>query len=255
MSTYDIPPDGITNVDEWLRTRLGRCTASRVADAVRKTKTGWSKLRENYKMELIAERLSGQAKYRFISESMIHGQQVERDALMAYQSRANCMVNTDTWFIPHPTIEWAGCSPDGLVDSEGLVQIKCPDTSTFVEALVKKEVDPDYYAQVQWELACSGRKWGDLVFFDPRITDPKLRMMRWHIERDDAWIATTEGMVRVFLQEVADAIEALGVEVSALKIEPPKEPEPVTGWSDNLPAEDFSSIKSLMAAGLIRKGV
>lgn len=256
MPTFDIPPDSITNVEEWLRVRLGKCTASRIADATRQLKKGgWGQDRENYKMELIAERLTGQAKQRFISESMIWGQQVERDAMMAYQSRTDCQVNTDTWFIAHPTIEWSGCSPDALVDGDGLLQIKCPETSTFVKALIKKEVEPDYYAQVQWELACSGRKWGDLVLFDPRITDPKLRMLRWHIERDDAWIGTTEAMVRVFLKEIADAIEQLGAEVSAPKIEAPKEPEPVMGWSDNLPAEDFSSIESLMAKGLIRKGV
>lgn len=137
MSTFDVPPSNITNVDEWLAARLGQCTASRIGDATRRLqKGGWGKDRENYKMELIAERLSGQSKQRYISEAMIFGQQVEADALLAYAARAKAEVDTSVWFVPHPTIEWSGCSPDALVGDEGMAQIKCPETSTFVKALV-----------------------------------------------------------------------------------------------------------------------
>ena len=255
MSEHDIPPDGITDVESWLKARLGRCTASRIGDATRQLKKGgWGADRENYKMELIAERLTGQSKQRYISEAMVWGQQVERDALLAYQARTGNVVDTSMWFAPHPTIEWSGASPDALVGTDGMVQIKAPETSTFVKALLTKAIDPDHHAQVQWEMACTGRKWSDLILFDPRINDPRYRMIRWRIERDDLWIANAEEMVRAFLKEIEDALATVNAEV-ALEPLPVIEPEAVTGWSDNVPQEQFSSIESLIAAGLVKKGM
>lgn len=217
MSTFDIPPSEIKDVDEWLQARVGRVTASRIGDATRRLKKGgWAQDRENYKAELIAERLTGQARQRYVSEAMLWGQTTERDAILAYQARAKCEVDTSSWFVPHPAIGWAGCSPDGLCGADGMVQIKCPETSTYVKALVNKEIDEDYFAQCQWEMACTGRKWSDLILYDPRIRDPKLRMLRWRIERDDLWISTTEGMVCAFLKEIDDTLEALGFELSVL---------------------------------------
>lgn len=210
MSTFDsIPPEGITNVDEWLACRLGKVTASRVWQVVKRTKTGWSAYRENYKMELIADRLTGMVRDTYKSEAMLWGQQTEPDAIARYNASAGVTVNTSTWFLPHPKLAWAGCSPDGLVGDDGMVQVKCPDSKTHVETLLGKEPDPDYVTQCQWELACSGRQWNDLLSYDPRVPSP-IRLYRFRVHRDDVLIAQLEEMVRVFLDEIAIAIASLG---------------------------------------------
>lgn len=256
MTTFDIPPQGIDNIEDWYRVRLGRVTASRIGDATRKlVRGGWAKDRENYKHELIAERLTGQARQRYISEAMVWGQQCEGDARLAYQKRMGYAVDNATWFVQHPIIRDAGCSPDGSIGSDGLAQFKCPETSTYVRILTTKEIDPDYIAQCQWEMACTGRKWNDLVFYDPRISDPKFRMFRTRVHRDNEWIAATEIMVMALLKEIEDAIASIGAMEAPHEIEKPQEPEPVTGWSDNLPADNFSGIDGLIKAGLIKKGM
>ncbi|MFS1808966.1 lambda exonuclease family protein, partial [Bacillus anthracis] len=119
----------IQGSDDWHALRLGKVTASRVSDVTAKVKTGVSASRANYMAQLIAERLTGSVEATFTNSSIQWGNEQEPEARLAYQFHANELVE-QVAFVAHPSIEMTGASPDGLVGTDGLVEIKCPNTST-----------------------------------------------------------------------------------------------------------------------------
>jgi putative phage-type endonuclease len=194
--------------DEWLRARLGKVTASRIADLMAKTKTGWSTSRKNYAAELVAERLTGTATAHFQSAAMINGTECEPEARAAYSFQMNVDVE-EVGFCPHPTINDAGASPDGLVGADGLVEIKCPNTATHIEQLLRPDFVPNQYLlQMQFQMACTGRQWCDFVSYDKRLPEA-MRLSIVRVARADKLIAEIEAAVRTFLAEVATTVDAL----------------------------------------------
>lgn len=192
---------------EWFAQRLGKVTASRVADIMAKTKTGVSASRGNYLAQLVAERLTGQATDTFKSGAMQHGTETEPMARMAYETETGQMV-TEVAMITHPTIEMAGASPDGLVGEDGLVEIKCPNTSTHIATLLADKVPSGYMAQMQWQMACTGRAWCDFVSFDPRMPED-MQLFIKRVPRDESLIAEYEEEVVKFLAEVQETVDKL----------------------------------------------
>lgn len=193
--------------DEWKALRLGKATASRIADAIAKTKTGWGANRANYCAELVAERLTGQPAARFVSAPMQWGTECEPQARSAYRFFTGQAIEPVP-FVDHPSIAMSGASPDGLVDADGLVEFKCPNTATHIATLLGAPIDSAYLIQMQWQMACTGRAWCDWVSFDPRMPeDMSLHIER--VERDDKRIGELEAMVREFLAEVEAKVAAL----------------------------------------------
>jgi putative phage-type endonuclease len=191
--------------DEWKQIRLGKVTASRIADATAKTKTGWGASRANYMAELLSERLTGTPREGFTNAAMQWGIDMEPQARRVYEFMEGADVH-EVGFAAHPTIEMSGASPDGLVGDLGLVEIKCPDTATHIETLLGSRIDGKYIKQMQWQMACTARSWCDFVSFDPRLPE----RMQIHVERvyaDSAFIAELERDIREFLSEL-DAKEA-----------------------------------------------
>ena len=160
----------IQGSDEWKQLRLGKVTASRVADVIVKTKSGYSASRANYMAQLIAERLTGVPAESYTNAAMQHGVETEPEARAAYEFYKGATVE-QVAFVPHPKIEQAGCSPDGLLGSDGLIEIKCPNTATHLETLLGKSVPGKYEAQIQFQLACTGRAYCDFVSYDPRMPE------------------------------------------------------------------------------------
>lgn len=192
---------------EWHSARLGRVTASRVADVMAKTKTGYSASRQNYLAELVAERLTGSAAERFVTQAMMHGIDTEAQARAMYSLEVGEPV-LETGFHPHPEITLSGASPDGLVGDTGLVEIKCPNTATHIATLTGSGIDRKYLLQMQWQMACTGREWCDFASFDPRLPmEMQLHVRR--VERDAELLAEIEGEVTKFLAEVAATVEQL----------------------------------------------
>lgn len=185
---------------EWYAARLGKVTASRVADIVAKTKTGYSTSRANYMAELICERLTGAQGDSYVSAAMQWGTDTEPMARAAYESHSGALV-IETGLVPHPAIPMAAASPDGLIDSDGLVEIKCPITATHIETLLGQSVPGRYVTQIQWQLACTGRKWCDFVSFDPRMPE-NMQLFVQRIARNDETIALLEREVMMFLGEL-----------------------------------------------------
>lgn len=193
--------------DEWHQQRLGKVTASRVADATAKIKTGWGAARGAYLIQLVVERLTGEPSPRFTSAAMEWGTEMEPLARDAYSLFKGYPVGT-AGFVDHPAILMAGASPDGYVGDDGLVEVKCPNTATHLDTLLGEPIDPKYLKQMQWQMACTGRKWCDFVSYEPRLP-VELQLYVTRVVRDDAMIAELEKDVRVFLTEVEAKIEAL----------------------------------------------
>ena len=197
----------IQGSEEWHALRCGRVTASRVADVVAKTKSGWGASRANYAAELIAERLTGEPAERFTNAAMQWGTDHEPDARAAYEFFRDAAV-VEIGFVDHPSIAMTGASPDGLVGEDGLVEIKCPNTATHLDTLLSQTVPAKYVTQMLWQMACTGRKWCDFVSFDPRLPE-SMSMFVKRVERDDKRIAELETEVAAFLEEISAKIEQL----------------------------------------------
>lgn len=197
----------IQGSEEWIAARLGRVTASRVSDVIAKTKSGYSASRANYCAELVAERLTGKAADGFKSSAMQWGTDNEAEARIAYSFYTDMEV-TEVGFVPHPVIEMTGASPDGLVGDAGLVEIKCPLTATHIETLMGQAVPAKYVAQMQWQMACTGRQWCDFASFDPRMPE-HMRLFVKRIARDDKAIKSLEIEIISFLAEVDEKVAAL----------------------------------------------
>jgi len=193
--------------EAWFNIRIGKVTASRVADVLAKTKTGYSTTRDNYMAQLVCERLTGQKGESFTNAAMQHGTETEPLARAAYEARYDVLVD-EVGFVSHPTIEMSGASPDGLVGDEGLLEIKAPNTATHIETLLSESVPNKYYTQMQFQLSCTGRKWCDFVSFDNRLPT-ELQMFVKRVPRDDMYIRLIEDEIVKFLAELDTKINQL----------------------------------------------
>ena len=193
--------------NEWFTARLGKVTASRVADVIAKTKTGYSASRDNYMAQLICERLTGQKGESFTNAAMEWGTQTEPLARSAYENKRSLLVK-EVGFINHPRIEMSGASPDGLVADDGLVEIKCPNTATHIDTLLSQKVPTKYITQMQWQMLCCQRKWCDFVSFDNRLPE-HLQLFIQEVEFDPAYCAMLEEEVSQFLAEMDSKIGKL----------------------------------------------
>ena len=192
---------------EWHQMRLGKVTASKVADVMAKIKTGESAARKNYRAQLVAERLSQTPTETFTNAAMAWGSEQEEHARDLYQFLTDIPVSQIA-FVDHPTIRMAGCSPDGLVGLDGLVEIKAPSTATHIDYLLAGNAPAQYIPQMQFQMACTGRKWCDFFSFDPRLPD-NLQYFLTRVNRDDAYIKTMETEIITFLAEVDDVVSKL----------------------------------------------
>jgi len=188
--------------DEWFQARLGHVTASRVSDAIAGKDTA---TRRNYMVQLIAERLTGQQQESFTNAAMQWGTETEPLARAAYQAE-NDLVE-EVGFIKHPSIEWFGASPDGVV-GEGLIEIKCPTSTTHLDWILGKKSPAKHQPQMMAQLAVTGKKWCDFVSFDPRLPE-HLRLFVVRFQPTQEAITDLENKVRDFLNETQLAISKL----------------------------------------------
>jgi hypothetical protein len=128
------------------------------------------------------------------------GTETEPLARMAYEAFTGVFVD-QVAFCNHPTIKNFGCSPDGMVGNDGLMEIKCPNTTTHVDYLMSGIPPAKYVPQMQTQMACTGAKWCDFVSFDPRLP-PELQLFVVRLDRDEAYIQQIEAEVNQFLDEV-----------------------------------------------------
>ena len=193
--------------DDWFAARLGKVTASRISDVVAKTKSGVSASRGNYMAQLIVERMTNKPTESYSNSAMQWGTDTEPLARAAYEMVTDTMVE-EVGFVPHPDLEMCGASPDGLVNDDGLIEIKCPNTATHIEFLISGDIDNKYCLQMQWQMACTGRKWCDFVSFDPRMPEAlQIKITRVYVGID--LVADLESQVKQFLNETQEKVDFL----------------------------------------------
>jgi putative phage-type endonuclease len=192
---------------DWYAARIGKATASRFKDATAYLRSGDpAQAQRDYCTELVVERLTQQPIQRYVTSAMQWGTEQEPAARAAYE-RATGISVEETGFVAHDTL-LAGCSPDGLVDWDGLIEIKCPyNSAVHIETLLNG-MPAEHTAQVQGQLWITGRQWCDFVSYDPRMPEP-LQLHVQRIQRDPGFIADLEARITIFLQQVGTQVEAL----------------------------------------------
>lgn len=192
---------------EWYASRAGKATASRIADVIAKTKSGYSTSRANYAAQLVCERLTGVVEESYNNAAMQWGAEKEPEARRLYEFMRDVTAD-EVALVDHPHIAMSAASPDGLINDDGLIEIKCPNTATHIEYLLSKEVPSKYKPQMAWQMACTGRQWCDFVSYDPRLP-ANLQLFVVRYERDERYIAELEAEVKAFLAEVSETVKRL----------------------------------------------
>jgi putative phage-type endonuclease len=192
---------------EWIAARVGSLGASRLHEALARTKTGWGASRANLLAELACERLTQVPADKFVNAAMQNGIALEPEARAAYAWFCDVDV-VEVGLIKHPTIVGSHASPDGLVGGEGLVEIKAPQPATHLATLLGDTIPRKYLLQMAWQMACSGRQWCDFVSWCPVFPEP-MQLFVKRVHRADAMIETIEGEAREFLAEVDATVAEL----------------------------------------------
>lgn len=171
----------LQRTSEWYQDRCGCLTASAVS-ALYDMKRDGSPKQAYYDLidRLIAERVTGDVLPNFTSAAMQWGIDHEDEARIAYEAETGACTDL-VGFIKHPDIDWLGASPDGLVDDDGLVEIKCPNTITHLKRVRAGDVPEEYKPQMLLQLVVTGRKWCDFVDYDPRCRGQYARLSFWTI--------------------------------------------------------------------------
>ena len=189
---------------EWFAARLGIPTASMFEAVLAKTKSGYAATRDNYMSDLICERLTGEREESYINKAMQDGIDREPEARSALEMLGVTVV--EVGFLRHPTID-TGCSPDGLIEEDGMVEIKCPLKATHKRTLLTG-MPSKHIPQVQGQMWIAGRQWCDFVSYHPLFPD-SMRLYVERIKRDNAYISTLESEIVKFLREMQEDINKL----------------------------------------------
>lgn len=199
--------DGTAN-PEWLSARAGCFTASRASDLMARTKSGPAASRDNLIAQLVVERLTGKpAESGFQTDAMRRGIELEPRARVKYEARVKCLVE-ETGFLLHPTVDRVGCSPDGLVNDDGLLEIKCLNAARHIAALEVGQHAKDYRWQLQHQMWVTQRAWVDCVAFHPDFPD-NLQLAVVRVERDKNLIAELFEAVAIADREINERVERL----------------------------------------------
>lgn len=191
----------------WIQQRVGCATASRFKDVMAKLKSGGpAQARKDYMAEIVCECLTGMPVTKFSNAAMAWGTEMEPEARQAYIIATGNEVD-EVSFIKHSTLR-CGASPDGIINLEGCLEIKCPNSMTHMDTLIADAVPEQHTAQIQGQMWLTGFQWADFVSYDPRM--PKgLDLFIRRVYRDDKYIAELQYEVSVFLKEVDERVAAL----------------------------------------------
>jgi hypothetical protein len=181
---------------EWYAARAGIPTASRFATVMAQGKTRGSPsvTRRKYMLQLIGERLTGEPMDSYENDHMDRGKRMEGEARSLYAMVRKCQPQA-VGFMRRGD---AGCSPDSLIDSDGLLEVKTKLPHLQIEMLLEGRLPPEHVAQVQGQLWISSRAWLDFVSYWPALP-----IFIHRVYRDEAYIARIKVEVDDFLEEMA----------------------------------------------------
>lgn len=180
-------------------------TASRIKDVLGTLKKGGENAkRYNYRKELALERLTGLTASHYVTPAMEHGTEYEPIVRSDYEMLTGEMVET-VGLVLHPTLDFSGASPDGLIGSTGAIEIKAPQDGTLIEWIGDGLVVPEeHQPQCLWVMECCERDWCDFVAGHPRFKPFIVRM-----PRDEKRLEHMRGEVIRFEEEVNELVEML----------------------------------------------
>jgi len=186
--------------DEWLAARLGRPSASMFSKLIT-TKGKPSTQAGGYINKLAGERLSGESEAFYTNEHMIRGTELEPEAREAYEFISGNDV-LEVGFVVDPSFEY-GCSPDGLIGTDGGIEIKCPAATTMMKYYQdSEELVKAYYQQIQGCMWVTKRDWWDAFAYHPKMKHVLVR-----VPRDDAFIAKLAVEVEAAVIEIKNQVE------------------------------------------------
>ena len=192
----------------WLRSRIGHLTASRMADAIKFRKDGKpGAARTKLMHNLLAERITDSAIEHYVTLAMRHGIDNEPLAFDRYEAASGNIVSP-TGFVLHKQIAFFGATPDGAIDGDGLIEIKCPTTAKYIAWRASSDVPDEHKPQMLAQLACTGRSYVDFVAFDTRIKDYKAQVFIRRFEPHKSEIERIEEAAIKFLAELDKLFEA-----------------------------------------------
>lgn len=204
MKILDFPQGS----QQWQLARAGKVTASCMEAVLAKIKTGEAAARRDYRTQIVAEILTGTPQDSgFINAEMQWGIDNEPLGRGAFEFAADVLVD-QVGFVLHPAIERSGASPDGLISTDGVLEIKCPKTATHLQYLMDGCVPAKYQPQMYWQMACTERSYAEFVSYDPRLPT-KLQLFRARLPRDEARIKELEREVIGFLFDVDKMLETI----------------------------------------------
>jgi hypothetical protein len=187
----------LQGTESWALARSGCATASCFSDVLAE---GQGKTRAKYLRRVLAERLIGKPIETYHNGHMDRGNELEPLARMAYEAETGALVD-EVGFIPHPTIQWCGCSPDGLVGDDGGIEAKSVIATIQVETILRGDYPPEHRPQVQGNLWVTKRQWWDFCSYCPDMPE-HLQLYVFRVVRDEDYIAALERKVLAFLKEV-----------------------------------------------------
>lgn len=187
---------------DWHRARAGMITASRFGDVIGKGKNGqYLKAREDYLIEIVTERLTGEPIMRSHGVNGEYGKTLEEYARLAFEAETGIMVR-ESDFIQHPELKSVGCSPDGLISDDSGLEIKCPASSVIhLRTILTDEVPAEHMPQIQGNLWVTNRSLWHFVSYDGRMP-AHLRLFHKIVPRDDKYIETLDAEIRTFERDV-----------------------------------------------------
>lgn len=191
-----IHSDIIQGSEEWYEIRLGKVTASKFKDVMAE---GDGISRKKYMRQLVAETLTGCSQVTYRDKNMEMGTEFEPLARQHYEAVMGVAVRQVGFISRNDDV---GVSPDGLVGDNGMIEIKCPLTTTLIDYILADKFPTTYRAQVQGQLWVAERQWCDFVAFDPRMKSNK--MFRVRVERDDKYIEIMEEKINFFVEQLKD---------------------------------------------------
>jgi len=198
--------DIIQGSEAWKKLRLSKITASRMKDVLSKGRgTATSKTAETYMFELIAEHLTGESKAFFENDAMRWGTETEDQARAMYEVNEDVIVQ-EVAFIEMN--DYVGVSPDGLIGDDGMLEIKCPNTTTQLKRALTDNYSKDYHAQIQMQLWVSGRDWCDFLSFDPRL-DCAAGYLLQRVGRNNDFIEDMNAKTNLFIAKMVNLIAKL----------------------------------------------
>lgn len=193
---------------EWLSARAGKLTASRMADAMAFLKNGQPGAERSRLMrELLAERLTGLSVHHVVNDAMLHGLEYEDEAVDTFVERYPQYSVRMSRFYEHPTIANFGATPDREIGDDGLLEVKCPTTTTYLEWVMAGTVPERHKPQMCAQLLCSGKRWVGFIAYDPRIKVESQRLFMRKYEPGADELAVVEAAAIRFLDELDEMFD------------------------------------------------